>query len=85
MGSRMLFAGQTLRLQSLASMDTPLIPANTISNTLTRLLIANNIKMTMRRTWRIEDLLTFLLGVPALQEAFIDGIPSDDPTDVPEA
>ncbi|KAI0694854.1 hypothetical protein C8Q76DRAFT_253500 [Earliella scabrosa] len=76
MGQRPLFGGIALgALRSLALFNVPLLPSNGISHALTHILIAYHLRDTLLNTWRPADLVAFLSGAPALQEAVVDGVP----------
>ncbi|KAI0718201.1 hypothetical protein C8T65DRAFT_737437 [Cerioporus squamosus] len=72
-----LFAGCALpQLQSLAMLNIPFLPTNPMLSSLTRLLLSYNVNGRFARsgTWS-TDLIEFLTGTVALEEAYISGIP----------
>ena len=71
-GSRPLFGNHPLEaLKSLAFINTPFLPSNCISSSLTRLVLMH---YRQAASLPLPDLLSFLSGTPALEQAYIHGV-----------
>ncbi|TBU25509.1 hypothetical protein BD311DRAFT_496619 [Dichomitus squalens] len=85
---RSLFGGRNLHLHSLFLTDVQFLPTNIISTTLTRLVLIYTHTQD-RDAWGLPapNLLRFLKGTPALQEAYLEGLVkrSHDGTTLPSA